>query len=109
MFRVAFEGDTKEVVALLDFIRFCYTEDVRNKLVPTPTFRSLESARNTRKSLNLCCSAKPIVGTKRLLRNTRSAKFSKNGVYGKPFISVHVVNLVKETIHALEFLDPATH
>ncbi len=36
MFRVAFEGDTKEVVALLDFIRFCYTEDVRNKLDTHP-------------------------------------------------------------------------
>ena len=36
MFRVAFEGDTREVVALLDFTRFCYTEDVRNRLDTHP-------------------------------------------------------------------------
>jgi hypothetical protein len=39
----------------------------------------------------------------------RSAKFFKNGVYEKPFISVHVISLVKETVHTLEFLDSATH
>ena len=36
MFRVALEGDTREVVALLDFIRFCYAEDVRNRLDTHP-------------------------------------------------------------------------